>query len=73
MRTHPLIALAVIGAAITTMTVFGQSAPSMPATPARKSHRADAAPDAPRTAASAAVPAWLVAPVPIAPPATSAR
>ena len=63
MRTHPLILLAVVAAAITTVTVFGQSAPTPPATPAKKPRHADAALDAhaPRAAASTAVPAWLVA------------
>jgi mono/diheme cytochrome c family protein len=63
MRTHPLIALVVVATAITTVTVFGQSAPTPPAAPARKPHHADAALDvhAARPAASMAVPAWLVA------------
>jgi len=64
MRTHPLIALAVVAAAITTVAVFGQSAPPAPATPANKPRHADATLDAPAAgpAASTAVPAWLVAP-----------
>ena len=64
MRTHPLIALAVVATAITTVTVFGQSEPPAPAAAARKPRHADVALDAwPSTpAASAAVPAWLVAP-----------
>ena len=65
MRTHPLIALAVVAAAIFTVTVFGQSAP--PAAPpiAKKPRHADAALDthpAAATAAATAVPAWLIAP-----------
>ncbi len=63
MRTHPLIALAVVAAAITTVTVFGQSAPTPPVAPAKKPRHADAALDArpAASAASTAVPAWLVA------------
>jgi mono/diheme cytochrome c family protein len=64
MRTHPLIALAVVAAAITTVTVFGQSAPPLPASGAAKKPRhADATLDVRPTAspASSAVPAWLVA------------
>jgi mono/diheme cytochrome c family protein len=64
MRTHPLIALAVAAAAITTVTVFGQSAPPAPADAAKKPRHADAVLDAPaaKPAASTAVPAWLVMP-----------
>ena len=60
MRTHPLIALAVVATAITTVTVFGQSAPA-PVAPSKKPHHADATLDVPpaRPAASTAVPAWL--------------
>ena len=65
MRTHPLIALAVVAAAITTMTVFGQSAPVAPMPAAKKPHHADTALDA-HPAASSAVPAWLVASAPAA-------
>ena len=63
MRTHPLIALAVVATAITTVAVFGQSAPTPPVAPARKPHHADAALDAraAKPVASTAVPAWLVA------------
>ena len=61
MRTHPYIALLVVATAITTVTVFGQSAPPAPVVPAKKPRHADAALDA-RPAASSAVPAWLVAP-----------
>ena len=63
MRTHPLIALAVVATAITTVTVFGQSAPGQPAAPAKKPRHADAAPDAhpAKPAGSTAVPPWLVA------------
>ena len=68
MRTHPLVALAVVAAAITTMTVFGQSVPTTPAAPAKKPRHADAALDA-RSAASPAVPAWLAAPGASAPSA----
>jgi hypothetical protein len=57
MRTHPVVATAVVAAAITTMTVFGQSVP-LPA-PVKKLHRPAAAA---RPAASSAVPAWLAAP-----------
>ena len=66
MRTHPLIALAVVAAAITTVTVFGQSVPVPPLPPARKPHHADASLDAQaaKPAASTAVPAWLVASAP---------
>jgi hypothetical protein len=70
MRTHPLIALAVAAAAITTVTVFGESAPTPPTLAAKKPRHADALSDA-RTvppAASTAVPAWL-APLPAAPAA----
>ena len=68
MRTHPLIALAVAGAAITTVAVFGQSAPVPPAPAAKKPLHADAALDAhaAKPAASTAVPAWLVASAPAA-------
>jgi len=61
MRTHPLIALAVVAATIATFTVFGQSAPVPPPAPVKKAHHADAALDA-RPAASNTVPKWLVAP-----------
>jgi mono/diheme cytochrome c family protein len=61
MRTHPLIALLVVAAVITTVTVFGQSVAPAPAAAARKPRHADAALDA-RPAASTAVPAWLLAP-----------
>ena len=73
MRTHPLIALAVVAAAITTVTVFGQSAPVPPQPPAKKPHHADAALDArvAKPAASTAVPAWLVASAPAAASAAS--
>ena len=73
MRTHPLIALAVVAAAISTMTVFGQSAPPPPAAPAKKPRHADAALDArpAASAASSAVPAWLVAPAASAASATA--
>ena len=64
MRTHPLIALGVVAAAITTVAVFGQSAPVLPLPPAKKPHHADAALDA--RPASSAVPAWLVAAAPVA-------
>jgi mono/diheme cytochrome c family protein len=61
MRTHPLISLVVVAAAISTVTVFGQSVPPAP-------RHADAALNARPVAppASSAVPAWL------APPAASA-
>ena len=65
MRTHPLIALAVVATAITTVTVFGQSAPTPPpVAPVKKPRHADAALDAhpAKPAASTAVPAWLAAP-----------
>ncbi len=64
MRTHPYIALLVVATAITTVTVFGQSAPPAPVVPAKKPRHADAALDAhpAASAASSAVPAWLVAP-----------
>ena len=73
MRTHPLIALAVVAAAITTVTVFGQSVPVPPMPPAKKPHHADAALDAhaEKPAASTAVPAWLVASAPAAASAAS--
>ncbi|HEY9026070.1 MAG TPA: chemotaxis protein CheA, partial [Burkholderiaceae bacterium] len=61
MRTHPLIALAVVAATIATFTVFGQSAPVPPPAPVKKAHHADVALDA-RPAASNTVPKWLVAP-----------
>ena len=64
MRTHPLIALLVAAAAITTVTVFGQSAPPAPVAPVKKPRHADATLDArpAASAASSAVPAWLVVP-----------
>jgi mono/diheme cytochrome c family protein len=67
MRTHPLIALAVVAATIFTVTVFGQSAPPAPPPMAKKPRHADAALDtraaaSARPAASTAVPAWLIAP-----------
>ena len=64
MRTHPLVALAVVAIAITTVAVFGQSAPPAPAAPAKKPRHADAALDAHSSTpvASTAVPAWLAAP-----------
>jgi mono/diheme cytochrome c family protein len=63
MRTHPLIALAVVAATITTVAVFGQSAPVAPPPLPKKPRHADAALDArpAKPAASTAVPAWLVA------------
>ena len=69
MRTHPLIALCVVAGAITTVTVFGQSAPVPPLPPAKKPHHADAALDA--RPASSAIPAWLVASAPAAASAAS--
>jgi mono/diheme cytochrome c family protein len=69
MRTHPLIALCVAAGAITTVTVFGQSAPVPPLPPAKKPHHADAALDA--RPASSAIPAWLVASAPVAASAAS--
>jgi mono/diheme cytochrome c family protein len=73
MRTHPLIALAVVATAITTVAVFGQSAPTPPLAPLKKPHHADASVDAqtPTPAASSAVPAWLVAPAASASTASS--
>jgi hypothetical protein len=73
MRTHPLIALAVVAAAITTVHVFGQSVAPAPVPPARKPRHADAALDvhAAKPAASTAVPAWLVASAPSAASAAS--
>ena len=59
MRTHPLIALAVASAAITTVTVFGRSVPAITAI-AVKPHHAKTA--AARPTPIVAVPAWLVAP-----------
>ena len=70
MRTHPLIALCVVAAAITTVTVFGQSAPASVPLPAKKPRHADALLDVP-AAASSAVPAWLVASAPAAASAAS--
>ncbi|MEP6506159.1 MAG: hypothetical protein ABJD97_22675, partial [Betaproteobacteria bacterium] len=61
MRTHPLIALAVAAAAITTVAVFGQSAPAAPSAPRHANATLDARPAA--SPASSAVPAWL-APAP---------
>jgi mono/diheme cytochrome c family protein len=61
MRTHPLLALAVVAATITTVAAVGQSMPVPPLQPLKKAHHADAALDA-RQAASAAVPKWLIAP-----------
>ena len=69
MRTHPLIALAVVATTITTVTVFGQSAPTPPVAPPKKPHHADAALD---SASKPAVPAWLVAPAASAASATAA-
>jgi mono/diheme cytochrome c family protein len=61
MRTHPLIALAVVATAIFTVTVFGQSAPPAAPAIAKKPRHADSVLDA-HPAASTAVPAWLLAP-----------
>ena len=61
MRTHPLVALAVVAATITTVAAVGQSIPVPPQQPIKKAHHADAALDA-HPAASAAVPKWLIAP-----------
>lgn len=58
-RTHPLVAIAVIAAAVTTLTVFGQSVPAL--VPMKKPHPPKPAPAAARPAASTAVPAWLAA------------
>ena len=58
-RTHPLVAFAVVAAAITTLTVFGQSAPAPTPAPVKKAHPARAA--APRSPAPTAVPGWLAA------------
>jgi mono/diheme cytochrome c family protein len=73
MRTHPLIALAVAAAAITTVAVFGQSAPPAPVV-ASKPHHANPALDAKPSAAAAstAVPAWLAPVAASAPPAARA-
>ena len=73
MRTHPLIALSVVAAAITTVAVFGQSAPVPPMPAPKKPRRADAALEAraAKPAASTAVPAWLVASAPAAASAAS--
>ena len=73
MRTHPLIALAVVAAVITTVTVFGQSVPVPPLPPLKKPRHADASLDvhAAKPAASTAVPAWLVASAPAAASAAS--
>jgi len=73
MRTHPLIALAVVAAVITTVTVFGQSVPVPPLPPLKKPRHADSSLDvhAARPAASTAVPAWLVASAPAAASAAS--
>jgi len=68
MRTHPLVALAVTAVAITTVTVFGQSAPPPPVV-AKKPRHADVALDA----HPAAVPAWLVAPAASSPAAAASR
>jgi mono/diheme cytochrome c family protein len=72
MRTHPLIALAVVAAAITTVTVFGQGVPTPQAgsRPAARPRHADAALDARRPAPSA-VPAWLAASSPASAPSTA--
>jgi hypothetical protein len=60
MRTHPVVATAVVAAAITTMTVFGQSVPL----PTRINKLRRPAPAvAAHPAASSAVPAWLAAPI----------
>ena len=60
-RTHPLVAAAVVAAAITTLTVFGKSAPTFATAtvPAKKAHAPR--PAAPKPAALTAVPAWLAA------------
>ena len=70
MRTHPLVALLVVATAITTVTVFGHSAPLAPLLPAKKPRHADAA--LARPPVSSAVPAWLVAPPASAPAAVAA-
>ena len=72
MRTHPVIALLVVAAAISTVTVFGQSVPVPPPSAPKRPHHADAALDA-RPAASSAVPAWLVAPAASAAAAASSN
>lgn len=59
-RTHPLVAIAVVAAAVTTLTVFGQSVPAV--VPMKKPHVVKPAP--PRPAATNAVPAWLAASAP---------
>lgn len=61
MRTHPLVALAVVAATITTVAAVGQAIPVPPQQPLKKVHHADAALDA-HPAASSAVPQWLIAP-----------
>src|SRR3954463_15542163 len=73
MRTHPLIALSVVAAAITTVAVFGQSVPVPPMPAPKKLRHADAALEAhgAKPAASTAVPAWLVASAPAAVSAAS--
>ena len=60
MRTHPLVAVLVVATAITTVTVFGHSAPFAPVAPAKKPRHADVA--LARQTVSSAVPAWLVTP-----------
>ncbi|MEO5686940.1 MAG: cytochrome c [Burkholderiaceae bacterium] len=74
MRTHPLIALAVVAMAITTVTVFGQSAPPPHAASANKPRHADTALDAhpAKPSASTAVPAWLATPAASAASSTNA-
>lgn len=59
-RTHPLLAAVVVAAAVTTLTVFGQSVPAM--VPMKKPHAAK--PAAVKPAASTAVPAWLASSAP---------
>ena len=66
MRTHPLIALAVVATTITTVAVFGQGVPQAASRASARPHHADATLDAHAPAASSAVPTWLAASAPAA-------
>ena len=72
MRTHPLIALAVVGATIFTVTVFGQSAPLAPPPAVAKKPRHPVAVPALQPTRSSAVPAWLAPPGAASAPAPAA-
>ena len=63
MRTHPLVAVAVVAAAITAVATVGRAVTAAPPQPFEKAHPADAAHDA-RPAASGAIAQWPSPPAP---------